>query len=134
MPHITEEMYHAEVTKGGAESTRESTDSRSDKGCFYRNEGGKSIHNAKWPSVETGPVNAELMDGAKLALLLISEARKVKTVKKIRFGASVSLLEIKCPKDKHGLLKPFLKDIAYAMRAEKIAVADSKETEVSIEA
>ena len=134
VPHITEEMYHAEVTKGGAESTRESTDSRSDKGYFYRNEGDKSIHNAKWPPVETGPVNVELMDGAKLALLLISEARKVKTVKKIRFGASVSLLEIKCPKDKHGLLKPFLKDIAYAMRAEKIAVADSKETEVSIEA
>jgi len=134
VPHITEEMYHAEVVKkGDAESARESMDSKSDKGYFYRNVGGKSIHNAKWPSAAAEPASAEIMDGAKLALFIISEGRKVKTAKKIRFGASVSLMEIKCPKAQHGLLNPFLEDIAFAMRAEKIAVADSEETEVSIE-
>jgi len=132
--HITEEMYHAEVAKkGDAEGARESIDSKSDKGYFYRSEGGKSIHNAKWPSATTKPAGAEIMDGAKLALFVISEGRKVKTVKKIRFGASVSLMEIKCPKAQHGLLKPFLEDIAFAMRAEKIAVADSEKTKVSVE-
>ena len=134
VPHITEEMYHAEmVRRGDAESVRESIDSKSDKGYFCRSEGGESIHNAKWPSATAEPAGAEIMDGAKLALFIISEGRKVKTVKKIRFGASVSLMEIKCPKAQHDLLNPFLEDIAFAMRAERIAVADSEETEVSIE-
>lgn len=134
VPHITEEMYHAEVVRrGDAEGACESFDSKSGKGYFYKSEGGKSIHNAKWPSVAAEPAGAEIMDGAKLALFIISEGRKVKTAKKIRFGASVSLMEIKCPKAQHGLLNPFLEDIAFAMRAEKIAVADSEEIEVSIE-
>lgn len=134
VPHITEEMYHAEMrSMGDAEVARESFDSKSDQGYFYRSEGGKSIHNAKWPSVTAEPAGTEIMDGAKIALLIVSEIRKIKTVKKIRFGASVSLMEIKCPKAQHGLLNPFLEDIATAMRAEKIAVADSEQIEVSIE-
>ncbi len=134
VPHITEEMYHAEVAKRGyVEGARESIDSESDMGYFYGREGDKSINNAMWPSAAIEPADPEIMDGSNLALFIISEGRKVKTAKKIRFGATVSLMGIKCPKIQHSLLNPFLEDIAFVMRAEKIAVADSEQVEVSIE-
>lgn len=133
VPHITEEMYHAEIVrKGEGESVRESIDSKSENGYFFRHEGTKSIHNTRWPTAVTEALGTEIIEGAKLALLIISEARKIKTIKKIRFGAPISLLEIKCPKDKHDILKSFLEDIGYVMRAKKIIVTDNKEVEVSI--
>ena len=134
VPHITEEIYHAEVVKkGDAEDARDSINSQSGQGYFYRNEGTKSVHSTKWPSAIAERFGGDIMEGAKLALFLISEARKVKTIKKIWFGASVSRLEIKCPKEKHDLLKPFLEDIAYVIRAKETIVIDGKEVEVSIE-
>ncbi len=133
IPHITEEMYHADIIKNSdGENIHESIESKNGQGYFYRNEKTGSIHNMKWP---TGNklLEDELAEGAKLALLLISESRKIKTIKKIRFGASISLLEIKCPNDKQNILKPFLKDISYVMRANQIVVNDSDKIEVSIE-
>jgi valyl-tRNA synthetase len=73
-----------------------------------------------------------LAEGAKLALLLVSEARKVKTAQKIRFGASVSVLQIKCPNDKQDILKPFLRDISSLAKAGEITVIDGDNIEVSI--
>lgn len=132
-PHITEEMYHAEIVRRGeGESVRESIDSKSGSGYFFKYEGTRSIHNTRWPTGITEALGTEMMEGAKIALLIISEARKIKTIKKIRFGAPVSLLEIKCPQDKQDLLKPFLEDIGYVMRAKEIIVTDSKEVGVSI--
>ncbi len=134
VPHITEEMYHAEVVKkDDAENVRDSIDSKSGQGYLYRNERTKSVHSTKWPLAIAERFSSDIMEGAKLAVLLISEARKVKTIKKIRFGASVSQLKIKCPKEKHDLLEPFLEDIAYVMRAKETAVIDSNEIGVSVE-
>lgn len=134
VPHITEEMYHAEIVrKGEGEGVRESTDSKSGSGYFFRHEGTKSIHNTRWPAAITEALGTEIIEEAKLALLIISEARKIKTTKKIRFGAPVSSLKIKCPQDKHDVLKPFLEDIGYVMRAKETIVTDSKEIEISIE-
>ncbi len=133
VPHITEEMYHAEIVrKGEGESARESIDSKSESGYFFKHEGIKSIHNTRWPTAITEALGAEMIEGPKLALLIISEARKIKTTKKIRFGAPISLLEIKCPGDKHDILKPFLEDIGYVVRAKETIVTDSKEVGVSI--
>ncbi|MBU4274702.1 valine--tRNA ligase [Patescibacteria group bacterium] len=133
VPHITEEMYHADVVKkGDGENVRESIESKNDRGYFYKNEKTKSIHNTRWP-VGSKHLEGELTEGAKLALLLVSEVRKVKTNKKIRFGASISLLKIKCPKNKQDILKPFLRDVSYAMRAKETIVTDSDKIKVSIE-
>jgi len=133
VPHITEEMYHANVImRDKAENARESIESKSDQGYFYRNEKTKSIHNTRWP-VGGKRLEDELVEGAKLALLLLSEARKVKTIRKIRFGESVSQLKIKCPIDKQYLSRPFLRDVSCAMRAEKTIVTDGDKIEVSIE-
>ncbi len=133
VPHITEEMYHAEIVrKGKKENIHGSISSKSESGYFFRHEGIKSIHNTRWPTAITESFGTEIIEGAKLALLIISEARKIKTIKKIRFGAAVSFLKIKCPKDKHDILKPFLEDIGYVMRAKETIVADSKKVKVSI--
>jgi len=134
IPHITEEMYHAEVVKmGDIENARDSVNSESGQGYFYRNEGIQSIHKTKWPLSTTDFFVGDIMDGVKLALLLISKARKIKTLKRIRFGTTVSLLKIKCPKSKHDILKPFLEDIAHTTRAKKVVLVDSNEIEVLIE-
>ncbi|MBZ1348587.1 MAG: valine--tRNA ligase [Candidatus Nealsonbacteria bacterium] len=50
IPHITEEMYHAEIIKKDEKrGICESLESKSEQGYFYRNEKIKSIHNTKWP-------------------------------------------------------------------------------------
>jgi valyl-tRNA synthetase len=132
VPHITEEMYHADVVKkGNAENARESIESSSDRGYFSGNEKAKSVHSTRWP-VGSNRLKGKLAEGAKLALLLVSEARKVKTAQKIRFGASVSVLQIKCPNDKQDILKPFLRDISSLAKAGEITVIDGDNIEVSI--
>lgn len=133
IPHITEEMYHAEITKAGDDdNARESLETKSGQGYFYRNEGAKSIHNTKWPS-EKVQSTSDVTEGAALALHIISEARKFKTMNKIRFGTSVSLLTIRCPQEKQDILKPFLRDIAYTIKAQETALLSSPEVGVSIE-
>lgn len=133
IPHITEEMYHADIVKKGEEENmRDSIESESNRGYFYRHEKTKSVHSARWPS-DSKRLEDGLAEGAKLALLIVSEARKVKTARKIRFGANVSILTIKCPNDNQDILKPFLRDVSYVMRAEKTIVTDSDKIEVSIE-
>ena len=131
IPHITEEMYHAEIVKKGG--VHESVDSKSEIGYFFKHEGVKSIHNTRWPKSIIEPLDAEMIEGAELALLVISKGRRIKTIKKIRFGQPISLLEIKCPQDKQDVLKPFLEDIGYVMRAKETIVTDGKEIEISIE-
>jgi len=134
IPHITEEMYHAEIVeKGEGENEYESIESKSDEGYFYRNEKTKSIHNTKWPSESKEYFDSKIMKGAELALSFISDIRKIKTANKIRLGAEVSLLKIKCPKEKQSLIKPFLEDIAYIARTKEITVMDNEETRVEIE-
>lgn len=133
IPHITEEMYHAEIVrKSEGKSIRESIDSKSESGYFFKHEGTKSIHNTRWPTAIKEAFETETIEGAEIALRIISKARKIKTIKKIRFGAPISLLEIKCPQNKHDFLKPFLEDIGYVMRAKETILTDSKEVGVSI--
>ena len=133
VPHITEEMYHADVVKkGDGENARESVESKSDHGYFHENEKAKSIHNTSWP-VGSTHIESESAEGARLALLLVSEARKAKTAKKPRFGESVSMLQVKCPKDKQGILKPFMRDISSLIKAVDTAMVDGDNIEVSIE-
>jgi len=134
MPHITEEMYHAEIVKDGKgeKNVYQSIISESEKGYFFKHEGSKSIHNTKWPIGVVKTLEPEISEGAEMSLLIISEARKIKTNKKISLGEPVSLMEIKCPQDKHKILKSFLEDIKYVMRAKEVVVTDNKGIEVSI--
>ena len=126
-------MYHAEITRvDDGDNARESLESKSGQGCFYRNEGTKSIHNTKWPSEKVQSAG-DVAKGAALALHIISEARKLKTMNKIRFGKSVSLLTIKCPQEKQDTLKPFLRDIAYTIKAQETTLIASTEVGVLIE-
>ena len=137
IPHITEEIYHAEVIKKDNEgNTRELINSKSKSGYFFKYEKIKSIHKTKWPKLVTAnqknKTETKIMKGANLALFIISEIRKIKTIEKIKFRETVSLLEIKCPKDKYNLLKPFLEDIGYVAKSQKISIIDGKEIKVSI--
>jgi len=133
IPHITEEMYHAEIIRRGkGEKIQESINSKIERGYFFKHEGTRSIHNTRWPTAITEALETEMIEGVEIALLIIAKGRKIKTLKKIRFGTPISLLEIKCPQDKHNLLKPFLEDIGYVMRAKEIVITDNKKIEVLI--
>ena len=133
IPHITEEMYHADVIKKGeGENVRNVIESKNDQGYLYKKENIKSIHNTKWP-LGNKKLGDELIEGVELALLIISEARKIKTAKKIKLSAKVSMLKIKCPKNKRHLLETFLKDISSLVKAEDAVVIDGDNIEVLIE-
>ncbi len=134
VPHITEEMYHGDVAiESDGDNMKFSFESGGDKGYFHQHEGIASIHNTKWPSGDKSPEEG-LERGAQLALLIISEARKSKTMQKIRFGAEVSQLTIRCTPEQKTILLPFMDDISAAMKAQKTTIAESNATEVSVEA
>ncbi|MCX6722571.1 MAG: class I tRNA ligase family protein [Candidatus Staskawiczbacteria bacterium] len=133
IPHITEEMYHADVIKKGeGDNVRDVIESKNNQGYFYQKENIKSIHNMKWPA-GSKHFEKEPLEGIESALLIISEARKIKTAKKIKLSAKVSMLKIKCPKNKQNLLEAFLKDISSLVRAEEAVIIDGDNIEVLIE-
>lgn len=133
VPHITEEMYHAEIIKKGeGENMKESIDSKSDAGYFYRNEKIASIHISKWPRNNKEYFDAGIIEGAEMALSVISEARKFKADNKIKLRDEVSSLTIKCPSDKQALIKPFLADIASVAKAREISMTDGEGLSVEI--
>jgi len=134
MPHITEEMYHAEIVKKtSGESVRDVLESKFDKGFFYKSEGTKSVHNSNWPVGTDDYFDDKIIEGAKLTLQIISEVRKFKTVNKIKLSAPIASIKVGCPKKKQNILKPFLDDMASVVKSNKAEFFDSENLKVEIE-
>jgi len=69
IPHITEDMYHAEVgekEKGAFGPIK----AKKDGGYFYKNERVKSIHNSDWPFDTKKYFEESMMENAESALFL----------------------------------------------------------------
>jgi valyl-tRNA synthetase len=134
VPHITEEMFHADViTKQTGDVSTESITSNSDSGYFSTNEGMKSIHNTLWPSDRIEYSSEGIGENADLALLVIAEIRKYKADNKIKLSTPVSVLKIKCSEEQKARLSGFLDDLASLARAEKIEVKAIDSQEIGIE-
>ena len=118
LPHISEEMYHAEYTK------EKSFESRVDSGLFARIEGEKSIHCTSWPSGSLDLLSENEKQGAELLLTIISEVRKYKTSQQLTQGTSLPLVILKGEESKKILLQPFWNDLMLVSRAEKILFHD----------
>ena len=134
VPHITEEMFHAQIIKREEEGiTKLSLQSENDNGYFSKQEGIKSIHNAKWPITEKKYSDLDNNENADLALSLISKIRKYKTDNSIRFGASIPLLKIKCLELQKNKLTDFMDDIISVAKAEATEIETIESEEVIIE-
>nr|AQS30177.1 hypothetical protein [uncultured bacterium] len=134
MPHITEEMFHANIiTKQEGENTVESVTSDSDSGYLSTNEGIKSIHNSSWPSGNIEYFNEGKKEGVDFVLSVITEIRKYKADNKIKLSTPVSVLKIKCSKEQKEKLTGFLEDIASLARAENIEIEVGEDEKISIE-
>ncbi len=133
MPHITEEMYHAELDQ---ENTQKAffkpLKSKSKNGYFYKNEGEASIHKTKWPSKSKIKTDPELDKGANLALSFISKTRKYKTENKLKLNSEIERLKIKCSKEKQKTLEPFLEDIQFVTKTKKIITEISNKEEIEV--
>ena len=129
VPHITEEMFHAQITKvGTGEDIRLSVKSESDSGYFSTNEGAKSVHNTKWPSSDVEYSDGQNNEAAKLALTVIAEIRKYKTDKKIKFNTPVLVLKIICSQEQKDKLQGFAEDLASVSKAERCEIIATEGT------
>ena len=134
VPHITEEMFHAQIIKREEDGiTKLSLKSENDNGYFSKQEGIKSIHNAKWPSAEKKYSDIDNNENANLALSVISKIRKYKTDNSIRFGASISLLKIKCSELQENRLTDFMDDIISVAKASSVEIETIESEEIVIE-
>lgn len=134
VPHITEEMFHANViTKQDGENTTESVKSDAGSGYYSQNEGAKSIHNTAWPSQEAKYTDERIKERADFVLSVIAEIRKYKSDNKIKLSTPISVLKIKCSEEQKEKLTGFLDDLASLARAEKIETETTDSKEIGIE-
>jgi len=130
VPYITEEIYHSELKDKNSDNII--LISEKNKGYFYKNEKIKSIHKTLWPLNNNIKIENSVIKKAKTALMIISQIRKIKSTHNIKLGENISVLKIKCPLDKQRDIKPFLDDIAYIAKAEKIEMEEGENIEISI--
>ena len=116
LPHIAEEMYHIDYKEDGT------TASEKTYGFFAMKEKEKSIHLSSWPTQNNKDesLNKDEIKGIDLMLKIITEIRKYKTDKQIKLGAELPIVNIKLEKEKEMLLSPFLDDLKFTIKANKI--------------
>lgn len=126
LPHIAEEMFHAEVSPQGTYS------SYKDSGFFARKEEYDSIHLATWPDDEASLLDEKEAAGVELMLRAISEVRKYKTSKQLTMGSPLPPIVLQGKPEFKELLRPFWDDLIFVTRTEKISFRnDNKQGESS---
>lgn len=120
LPHIAEEMYHAELSAEGALT------SRTDTGFFATKTGLKSIHLASWPKSENiNLLSADETAGVDLMLQTITAIRKYKTSQQLTMGAPLPPIALQGTAEQKKLLTPFWSDLTFIARAEEISFRDA---------
>lgn len=126
LPHITEEMYHAEPSSDGV------IISKADSGFFATEEGKKSIHLTSWPSNNGSNLLTESETrGVELMLTAITEVRKYKTSQQLTMGAQLPSIVLKGRAEQKNLLNPFWDDLIFVTRAEEISFQDENDDAVT---
>lgn len=119
MPHIAEEMYHAEISTNGR------VDSSADVGFFSKREGKASIHLTSWPSNNSKDLlTEEESKGLNLMLSVIIEIRKYKASQHLAMGSPLPPIVLRGNTEQRNLLGPFLNDLIFVTRAEEISFQD----------
>lgn len=119
LPHIAEEMYHAELKSDS------SNISRTDSGFFAMREGHESIHLTSWPpQSDLSILTEDEATGVELMLTAITEVRKYKTSQQLTMGAQLPAIVLKGKAEKKNLLNPFWDDLTFVTRAEEISFQD----------
>ncbi len=133
IPHITEEMFHAQMIKREDSGIKEAIKSKSEDGYFSSTEGIKSVHSTQWPLATVEYSDSKNNESTNLALFVISEVRKYKSDKKMRLATPISLLKIRCSEEQKNDLDGFLKDIASLAKANNVEIELLSSGEASIE-
>lgn len=121
VPHITEEMYHAELSADGK------TTSQKESGFLAIREGQKSIHLTNWPSNNQKiSLTKEESLGAELMLTTIAEARKYRAFKQLATNVIMPSFTVDGENNQESLLKPFITDLLFVIKAEKIVFQTKK--------
>ncbi|MFH1073281.1 MAG: valine--tRNA ligase [Nanoarchaeota archaeon] len=110
MPHITEEVYQS---------------------YFALHEKPKSIHLFDWPKPEKRFIKETHERGGDLAVLIIAECRKQKSLKSLSLKAEIKKIVISTGKEEQQLLKDFLDDIKSTVKAVEIEFGEAGEIAVS---
>lgn len=110
MPFITEEVYQQ---------------------YFKEFEKDESIHISKWPSYNSKLVDEEAEKAGDLAVAVVSEIRKHKSINKQSLKVELESITISCTKDQEKLLKLVETDILRAGVVKNIKYESSEELKVS---
>ena len=119
LPHISEELYHANVLIGPQKTV--ALESNPGKGFFSGFENTKSIHISSWPTTQEKIFpSEESLRGVAMLLTAVSEVRKFKSAKNLRLGQDMGTIAIKGETAELALFKRFAKDLKSVSRAREI--------------
>lgn len=133
VPHITEEMYHAQIVKKQAGEEKDVFSSSENGGLFAKNEGTESIHSSRWPKTLTQYSTKENDENTNLVLTVVAKIRKYRADNNIKYTMRVSQLTIKCSSQQQNQLKETLSDIKEFAKANAVNVETIDSEEMTIE-
>jgi len=116
LPHITEEMYHAECGSDGA------IESGEDKGIFGKSNGCISVHRESWPASGEilSPLSADETDGIATMFSVIAEVRRYRSARQMTMNSSLPILFIKGDESRIKLLNSFKGDLTSVTKVESL--------------
>jgi valyl-tRNA synthetase len=129
VPHITEEMYHAEAEGEGWDVT---LDVGTDQGIYYRGEGEQSLHVSSWPKAQV-KLTAEESSSVELLLEAVGQVRKYKAANQLSQGTILANVYLKTDNEKQKLLLPLLENLKLVCRIENLRLNASSEDEILID-
>lgn len=123
IPHITEELYHAECGLDGVIVSGEN------KGVLRKRSGLTSVHHESWPASGEvlSPLRLEETNGIEIMLSVIVETRRFRSLNQMSLKSPLSTLVIKGDERRISLLNPFKNDLTSVTNSEKIILGGKTE-------
>ena len=123
VPHIAEELYHAECGSDGVIVSGE------DKGILRKRSGLISVHHESWPASGEvpSPLSLEETSGIEIMLSVIRETRRFRSLNQMSMKTPLSTLVIQGDERRVGLLNPFKNDLASVTNSENIILGGKTE-------
>lgn len=125
VPHLTEEMYHAEAIKldqGKGVHLLVSTD----KGYFRTNEGKESIHISPWPRSEV--LDTSILKAGEMIKTIANEVRRHRTTLRIKHSEPIPSIVVSADKQNKELLDGFILDLTSFANTPSFSIVDSTDS------
>lgn len=125
VPHITEEMYHAQFVPDDGQGLKGSIVSGSSIGLYCLAEETPSVSQTDWPGMGGSAADADLQASARFMLEVVGEIRKYRSSNNMAFATPMPALHIYAERAQLEQFRPFLADVQNLSKAQRIELHET---------